>query len=73
MGIPIHMAFPFVNIDNTHKRVILSYALKEKCIAYSARREFLRDILYNNIAIIAIHHSKIYFLDPFGNFSHTVE
>ena len=24
------------------------------------RREFLREILYNNIAIIAIQHSKIY-------------
>ena len=37
------------------------------------RREFLRKILYNNIAIIAIQHNKIYFLDPFGDFSHTVE
>ena len=37
------------------------------------RREFLRDILYNNIAIIAIQHSKIYFVDTFGDSSHTVE
>ena len=39
----------------------------------SARREFLREILYNNIAIIAIQHSKIYIVDIFGDFSHTVE
>ena len=37
------------------------------------RREFLREILYNNIAIIAIHHSKIDSVDTFGNFSHTFE
>ena len=37
------------------------------------RREFLREILYNNIAIIAIQHSKINFFDTFGDFSHTVE
>ena len=37
------------------------------------RREFLREILYNNIDIIAIQHSKTYFVDTFGNFSHTVE
>ena len=38
-----------------------------------ARREFLREILYKNITIIAIQYSKIYFLDTFGQFSHTVE
>ena len=27
----------------------------------------------NNIAIIAIQHSKTYFVDTFGDFSHTVE
>ena len=27
----------------------------------------------NNITILAIHHSKIYFVDTFGEFSHTVE
>ena len=37
------------------------------------RREFLREILYNNIAIIAIKQSKIYFVDTFGDFSHIVE
>ena len=37
------------------------------------RREFLREILYENIAIIAIQHRKIYFVDIFSNFSHTVE
>ena len=37
------------------------------------RREFLREILYKNIAIIAIQRSKIYFVDTFGDFSHNVE
>ena len=40
---------------------------------YSTRREFFREILYKNIAIIAIQHSKIYFVDTFDDFSHTVE
>ena len=35
---------------------------------YSARREFLREIPYKNIAIIAIQHSKMYFVDTFGDF-----
>ena len=39
----------------------------------SARREFLREILYKNIAIIAIQNSKMYFFDTSGDFSHTVE
>ena len=39
----------------------------------ATRREFLREILYKNIAIIAIQHSKMYFVDTFGDFSHTVE
>ena len=41
--------------------------------SHSTRREFLREILYKNIAIIAIQHSKIYFADSFGDFLHTVE
>ena len=36
------------------------------------RVEFLREILYNNIAIIAIQHSKIYIVDTFGDFSRAV-
>ena len=36
-------------------------------------REFLREILYNNIAIITIQHSKLYFFNTFGDFSYTVE
>ena len=35
------------------------------------RREFLREILYKNIAIIAIQHSNMYFVDTSGDFSHT--
>ena len=37
-----------------------------------ARREFLTEILYKNIAIIAIQHSKMHFVDTFGDSSHTV-
>ena len=37
------------------------------------RRKFLREILYKNIAIITIQHSKIYFVGTFGDFSNTVE
>ena len=39
----------------------------------TTRREFLREILYRNIAVIAIQHSKIYFFDTLGDFSHTFE
>ena len=39
----------------------------------TTRREFLREILYKNIARIAILHSKMYFVDTSGDFSHTVE
>ena len=38
----------------------------------TTRREFLREILYKNIAIIAIQHGKIDFVDTFGDFSRTV-
>ena len=38
----------------------------------STRREFFREILYKNIAIIAIQHSNMYFVDTSGDFSHTV-
>ena len=41
--------------------------------SFPTRREFLREILYKNIAIIAIQHSKMYVVDTFGDFSHTVE
>ena len=34
---------------------------------------FFKEILYNNIARIAIQHSKMYFVATFGDFSHTVE
>ena len=37
------------------------------------RKEFLREILYKNIAIIAYQHSKMYFVETFGDFSHAVE
>ena len=35
--------------------------------------KILREILYKNIVIIAVQHSKMYFDDTFGDFSHTVE
>ena len=38
----------------------------------NTRREFLREILYKNIAIIAIRHSNMYFVDTSGDFSYTV-
>ena len=38
----------------------------------SARREFLREIFYKNIAIISIQHSNMYFVDTSGDFSYTV-
>ena len=37
------------------------------------RREFSREILYNNIEIITIRNSKIYIVETFGDFSHTIE
>ena len=40
---------------------------------HHTRREFLKEILYKNIAIIAVQHSKIYLVDTFGDFSHIVE
>ena len=42
-------------------------------IKRDARRDFFREILHKNIAIIAIQQSKIYLVDIFGDFSHTVE
>ena len=35
----------------------------------TAQTEFLREILHNNIAIIAIQHSKIDIVDSFGDFA----
>ena len=43
------------------------------CDVLNYARIFFRKILYKNIAIIAIQHSKMYFVDTFGDFSHTVE
>ena len=53
-----------LNVNNSMIKV--SYG---KC----TRREFLREILYKNIAIIAIQHSKMDCVDNFGDFSHTFE
>ena len=36
----------------------------------TTRREFFKEILYKNIPIIAIQHSKMNFVDTFGDFSH---
>ena len=49
------------------------FSRKQKYKNINTRRKFLREILYKNIAIIAIQHSKIYFVDTLGDFSHTVE
>ena len=48
---------------------MICYVLPRK----ATRREFLREILYKNIALIAIQHSKMHFVDTFGDFLHTVE
>ena len=39
-----------------------------RTVKIAARREFLREILYKNIAIIAIQHSKMYFVEPLAIF-----
>ena len=52
----------------THTRTNSSTFFSRK----HTRREFLREILYKNIAIIAIQQSKIHFVDIFGDFSGTV-
>ena len=46
------------------------YSRIQRTPLYCTRREFLWEILYKNIAIIAIQHSKMYFVDTFGDFSH---
>ena len=67
------------NINRTCTRVKRRFPAKnlffinDKIFFNPTRTEFLREILYNNIAIIAIQHSKIYFVDTFGDFSHTAE
>ena len=33
----------------------------------------MREILFNDIAIITIQHTTVYFIDTFSDFSHTVE
>ena len=45
--------------------------INETHLKFTTRREFFKEILYNNIAIIAIQHSKINVFDNFGDFSHT--
>ena len=65
-------------IRETHGEKILGYDSTPRVTAANflcqyTRREFCREILYNNIAIIAIQHSKIYIFDTFGDFSCTVE
>ena len=57
----------------TNRREIRSLCPVAHCTPFSTRREFLREILYINIAIIAIQHNKIYFVNTFGDFSPTIE
>ena len=58
------------------KKIYFNYTtfrqLYIKNICYT-RREFFREILYNDMAIISIQHGKIYSVETFGDFSHTVE
>ena len=60
-------AFQRINFGWTYGRF---YRKREEYIIelYNTRREFLRGILYNNIAIIAIQHGKIYFLTTLAIF-----
>ena len=51
---------------------IHQYINADKFSTSDRRREFFREMLYKNIAIIAIQHSNIYFVDTCGDFSHTV-
>ena len=45
----------------------------QRSVAQPTQREFFRKILYKNIAMIAIQHIEMYFVNTFGDFSHTVE
>ena len=56
--------FLFVFLFVCNKK-ILSFYFPRLC---TTRREFSREILYKNIAIIAIQHSKIYLLTPLAIF-----
>ena len=49
------------------------YLLCRTSAILPTQRELLWEILYKNIAIIAIQHSKMHFVDTFGDSSHTVE
>ena len=61
-------SFKSIEVNSRRERL-----LKSPPIRIPARKKFLREILYKNIAIIAIQHSKMYFFDSFSDFSHTVE
>ena len=68
-------SFSFTLFDSSGMRYISSKINRShtRDTWICTRREFLRKILSKNTAIIAIQHSKMYFVDTFGDFSHTVE
>ena len=61
-------AYIITNYHTIHKFADIPNAFVEGN-TYPTRREFLREILYKSISIIAIQHSKMYFFDTFGDFS----
>ena len=64
----------FVNTKvKLSQKFINSNRLFDNLFSPPTRRGFSREIVYKNIAIIAIQHSKTYFISTFSDFSHTVE
>ena len=68
----LHLAWPGSN-GCQGSDIWLSYVWARISFRQTTRTEFLREILYENIWIIAIQHSKMDFVGTFGDFSHTVE
>ena len=50
-------------------KVIIEVSTISYFVSCPTRWEFFREILYKNIAIIAIQHSKMYFINTFGKIS----
>ena len=71
----MHLNFPakLSQFLPSYLRYVWSSVVVMEDNAFPARREFFKEILYENIAITAIQHSKMHFIDTFGDFSHTVE
>ena len=64
--------FKLKKLNNSSFVLLIFEISKFRNIGRSTRRGFLREILYKSIAIIAIQHNNMYFVDTSGDFSHTV-